>query len=64
VLGQAQAARSARRWLLASIGVLVLELLAGAITARVNGNAPFAQWLGLACRAAGAMLTGSLLAFT
>lgn len=48
VLGQAHAARSARRWLLASLAVLALELLAGAITERVNGNAPFAQWLALA----------------
>jgi hypothetical protein len=48
VLGQARAARSAQYWLLASILVLALELLGGAITERVNGNAPFAQWLALA----------------
>ena len=48
VLGQAQAARAARRWLLASVLVLALELLAGAVSTRVNGNAPFAQWLALA----------------
>ncbi|THC39890.1 hypothetical protein [Massilia sp. Mn16-1_5] len=107
VLGQAQAARTARHWLLASVLVLALEGLAGAVTARVNGTAPFAQWLtlawlglwllgaaapqwqavrrrfgrryarrgwngalgvavawGLACWAAGAMLTALLLAFT
>jgi len=48
VLGHAHAAHSARRWLLASVLVLALEGLAGAISARVNGNAPFAQWLALA----------------
>jgi hypothetical protein len=48
VLGQAQAARSARRWLLASVCVLLFELLAGAITERVNGSAPLAQLIGLA----------------
>jgi hypothetical protein len=48
VLGQAHAARGARRWLLASLAVLAVEGLAGAITERVNGNAPFAQWLALA----------------
>jgi len=107
VLGQVQAARAAQRWLLASVLVLALELLAGAVSTRVNGNAPFAQWLaiawlglwllgaaapqwrlvrrrfgrryarrgwngalgvavawGLACWAAGAMLTSLLLAFT
>jgi hypothetical protein len=48
VLGQAQAARAAQRWLLASMLVLGLELLASAVSARVNGNAPFAQWLALA----------------
>jgi hypothetical protein len=48
VLGQDHAARSARRWLLASGLVLGLELLAGAITERVNGSAPLAQLIGLA----------------
>lgn len=48
VLGQAHAARSARLWLFASLAVLALEGLAGAITERVNGNAPFAEWLALA----------------
>lgn len=48
VLGQAHAARGARRWLFASLAVLSLEGLAGAITERVHGNAPFAQWLALA----------------
>ena len=28
--------------------MLALEGLAGAVTARVNGSAPFAQWLALA----------------
>jgi len=52
ILGQARAARTARRWLLASVGVLMLELLSAAVTERVNGSAPLAQlialaWLGL-----------------
>lgn len=59
MLGQARAARNAHRWLLASICVLALELLAGAINARVNGNTPLAQligmgWLGLWLLAAAA----------
>lgn len=48
VLGQAQAARTARRWLRASMAVLMLELLAGAINERVNGSTPLAQLIGLA----------------
>ena len=48
VLGQVHAARSARRWLLASMLVLTLELLASAITERVNGSAPLAQLIGMA----------------
>jgi hypothetical protein len=48
VLGQVHAARSARRWLLASMLVLALELLPGAITERVHGSAPLAQLIGLA----------------
>lgn len=48
VLGQAQAARGARRWLLASLCVLLLQLLAGAITRRVNGTTPLPQLIGLA----------------
>ena len=47
VLGQAHAVRSARRWLLASMLVLLLELLAGAINERVNANTPLAQLIGL-----------------
>lgn len=52
VLGQARAARSARRWLLASLVVLVVEVLAVAVTERVRGTTPLAQlialaWLGL-----------------
>lgn len=47
VLGQADAVRSARRWLLASMAVLALELFAAAINQRVNGNAPLAQLIGL-----------------
>ncbi|MGJ9418793.1 hypothetical protein ACHAC9_13645 [Massilia sp. CMS3.1] len=59
VLGQAHAVRSARRWLLASMAVLVLELLAGAVNERVNGSTPLAQligaaWLGLWLLAAAA----------
>ena len=59
VLGQAHAARSARRWLLASMVVLMLELLVGAVNERVNGNTPLAQligaaWLGLWLLAAAA----------
>ena len=48
VLGQAQAARTARRWLLASMLVLGLELLTAAVNERVNGSAPLAQLIGLA----------------
>lgn len=47
VLGQVQAARTARRWLLASVAVLMLELFASAVTERVNGNTPLAQLIGL-----------------
>lgn len=59
VLGQAGAARSARRWLLASLAVLTVELLAVAITERVRGTTPLAQlialaWLGLWLLAAAA----------
>ena len=48
VLGQVDAARAARRWLFASMLVLALEVLAAAITERVNGSAPLAQLIGLA----------------
>ena len=48
VLGPAHAVRPARHWLLASMLVLLLELLAGAINERVNGNTPLAQLIGLA----------------
>ncbi|KQQ89012.1 hypothetical protein [Massilia sp. Leaf139] len=48
VLGQFDAARRARRWLLASLAVLALQLLAGAVNERVNGTTPLAQLLGLA----------------
>ena len=47
VLGQARAVRTARRWLLASMAVLVLELCAGAINQRVNATTPLAQLIGL-----------------
>jgi hypothetical protein len=47
VLGQASAVRTARRWLHASVAVLVLELFAGAINQRVNGSTPLAQLIGL-----------------
>jgi hypothetical protein len=47
-LGQPRAAVAARRWLLASLGVLALELFAGAINRRLNGGSPFVQWMGLA----------------
>ncbi|MET0983443.1 MAG: hypothetical protein ABWY02_15165 [Telluria sp.] len=47
-LGQPQAAVAARRWLRASLGVLALELIAGAINRRLNGGFPFMQWLALA----------------
>ena len=48
VLGQAQSARRARRWLLASMAVLALELFAAAISERVNGTTPLAQLIGIA----------------
>jgi hypothetical protein len=48
MLGQDDAARMARRWLCASVGVLVFELLAAAINERVNGSTPLAQLIGLA----------------
>jgi hypothetical protein len=48
VLGQARAARMARRWLLASMAVLALELCAAAVNDRVNGSSPLAQLIGLA----------------
>ena len=48
VLEQDHAARTARRWLLASVLVLGVEVLAGAVTERLNGNAPLAQLIGLA----------------
>ena len=48
VLGQARAARTARRWLLASMAVLALELCAAAVNDRVNGSSPLAQLIGLA----------------
>jgi hypothetical protein len=47
-LGQPHAAAAARRWLLASLGVLGLELFAGAINRRLNGGFPLVQWLALA----------------
>jgi hypothetical protein len=47
VLGQAGAVRTARRWLYASVAMLVLELFAGAVNERVNGNTPLAQLIGL-----------------
>ncbi|MBD8532225.1 MULTISPECIES: hypothetical protein [unclassified Massilia] len=48
VLGQARAARTARRWLLASMAVLGVELFATAVNDRVNGSTPLAQLIGLA----------------
>lgn len=48
VLGQPQAARRAHRWLLASMAVLALQLLAEAINERVNGTTPLAQLIGMA----------------
>lgn len=48
VLGQPHAARTARRWLFASMAVLALELLAAAVSERVNGTTPLAQLIGMA----------------
>ncbi|MDB5747771.1 MAG: hypothetical protein JWP72_2619 [Massilia sp.] len=47
-LGQPHAAAAARRWLHASLGMLALELLAGAINRRLNGGPHLVQWLALA----------------
>ena len=47
-LGQPHAAAAARRWLHASLGMLALELCAGAINRRLNGGAHLMQWLALA----------------
>lgn len=47
-LGQQRAALAARRWLLASLAVLALELFAGAVNRRLNGGSPLVQWLALA----------------
>jgi len=48
VLGQARAAHTAQRWLLASMAVLAVELFAAAVNDRVNGSTPLAQLIGLA----------------
>jgi len=47
-LGQPQAAQRARLWLAASLAMLALQLLAGAINRRVNGDSPLMAWLALA----------------
>jgi len=47
-LGQPQAAGRARLWLAASLAMLALQLLAGAINRRVNGDSPLMAWLALA----------------
>jgi len=48
VLGQPQAAGRARLWLRASLAMLALQLLAGAINRRLNGDSPLVAWLALA----------------
>jgi len=48
VLGQPQAAGRARLWLGASLAMLALQLLAGAINRRLNGDSPLMAWLALA----------------
>lgn len=47
-LGDRRAATAARRWLGASLAMLALQLFAGAIDRRVNGNFPLAHWLPIA----------------
>jgi hypothetical protein len=47
-LGRPHAAASARRWMLASLGVLALEVFAAAVNQRLNGGSPLVQWLALA----------------
>jgi len=47
-LGQPQAAGRARNWLRASLLVLGLQVLAGAINRRLNGDSPLGAWLALA----------------
>lgn len=48
ILGDARAAAGARRWLRASLAMLALQLLAGAINRRLNGDSPLFHWLALA----------------
>lgn len=48
VLGDARSAALARRWLGASCAMLALQLLAGAINRRLNGDSPLVHWLALA----------------
>lgn len=51
-LGHQRAAGAARRSLFASLGVLALELFAGAINRRLNGGSPWSsgwRWPGSAC---------------
>ncbi|MEW6023637.1 MAG: hypothetical protein AB1807_16025 [Pseudomonadota bacterium] len=47
-LGQPQAASRARLWFGASLAVLALQLLAGAVNRRLNGDSPLMAWLALA----------------
>ena len=48
ILGDARAAAGARRWLGASLAMLALQLLAGAVNRRLNGDSPLFHWLALA----------------
>ncbi|WP_313706972.1 hypothetical protein [Massilia sp.] len=48
ILGDARAAAGARRWLRASLAMLALQLLAGAINRRLNGDSSLFHWLALA----------------
>lgn len=47
-LGQPQAAGRARLWFGASLVMLALQLLAGAVNQRLNGDSPLMAWLALA----------------
>ena len=47
-LGEPQAASRARLWLGASLAMLALQLLAGAINRRLNGDASPMAWLAIA----------------
>lgn len=48
ILGQPRAAGRARIWLGASLAMLALQLLAGAVNRRLNGDSPLMGWLALA----------------